>query len=436
MCLLKVRRSMVRTILSQLGGVSVRARRFFLVLCLAGAVGVFCLHNAMFSVKTWMKKDVLTSGTIVRNSPRLTSTISRASDEPSNSTIGNGELYDSDILSTRPINYLHSFKNPCWHERLKYGSNVTESRGNFHCLPYFFIAGFAKCASTDLYYRVIAHPEVVPPRGKECHWWTRERFDPKSSLRSFEDYLSFLQPATDQIFIESERQHNKFNRLVTVDASGSTLWDNFYWREIPENDASAEEPRFRNSHCLKHILPKAKFIVLLRNPTERMWSEYLYLSPMYGKNLSAVNFHDRAVESVTTFKLCLQTRSLNACLYDKDVINTMRLRLHVGLYGPYIRRWLQVYPPDQCLFLQTEDYSKNLRQSLKRVFSFLDLVDLSDTELDNIVSMTNRNQRFPESQEIGDMWNVTHQLLDQFYEASNRELASILQDDRYLWKSN
>lgn len=63
-------------------------------------------------------------------------------------------------------------------------------------------------------------------------------------------------------------------------------------------------------------------------------------------------------------------------------------------------------------------------------------VDLSDRELDSIVSRANRNQRLPESQKIGDMWNETRQQLDQFYEASNRELGAILQDEKYLWKNN
>lgn len=60
----------------------------FLVLCLTGAVAVFCLHKTLFFVITHTKKDLLTS------------TIYQALDASSYSTIDNRELYDSDILLT------------------------------------------------------------------------------------------------------------------------------------------------------------------------------------------------------------------------------------------------------------------------------------------------------------------------------------------------
>ena len=45
------------------------------------------------------------------------------------------------------------------------------------------------------------------------------------------------------------------------------------------------------------------------------------------------------------------------------------------------------------------------------------------------------NLRRPEQEINGPMWNETRQLLDAFYEPYNRQLAELLNDSRYLWKT-
>ena len=44
-----------------------------------------------------------------------------------------------------------------------------------------FLGGFAKCGTTDLYEKLIWHPDLVSPRmGKENHYWTKT--SPRSRL--------------------------------------------------------------------------------------------------------------------------------------------------------------------------------------------------------------------------------------------------------------
>ena len=68
-----------------------------------------------------------------------------------------------------PPKYLPNFKNPCWNE-----SNPGEF--TIRCLPYFYLAGFPKCGTTDLFFEMAKHPDFFPARRKEPHWWTRNRF--------------------------------------------------------------------------------------------------------------------------------------------------------------------------------------------------------------------------------------------------------------------
>ena len=51
---------------------------------------------------------------------------------------------------------------------------VESAYGHLRCLPYFFLIGFPKCATTDLYDRIAKHPHVVRSK-KEIHWFTRLR---------------------------------------------------------------------------------------------------------------------------------------------------------------------------------------------------------------------------------------------------------------------
>ena len=67
------------------------------------------------------------------------------------------------VFDTAPTQFLNSIRNPCWKEKNK-----------ISCLPAFFLAGFPKAGSTDLWAKIERHPEVFPTF-KELHWWTRRR---------------------------------------------------------------------------------------------------------------------------------------------------------------------------------------------------------------------------------------------------------------------
>ena len=51
--------------------------------------------------------------------------------------------------------------------------------------------------------------------------------------------------------------------------SSTLMWYNYIWRRSPENEGK-EEPEYLNPHYMQHVHPEAKFIVMLRNPIERL----------------------------------------------------------------------------------------------------------------------------------------------------------------------
>ena len=108
-------------------------------------------------------------------------------------------------VSTLP--YSTKYKNPCWNEN-----------GKFYCLPYFFLAGFPKCGTTDLYAKLKWHPEITSSCGKELHWWTRARFGwARHGTGAFRYRQIF-----DDAALEVKRNIN----VTIVDGTPSTIWDN------------------------------------------------------------------------------------------------------------------------------------------------------------------------------------------------------------------
>lgn len=125
------------------------------------------------------------------------------------------------LFSVIPRWFLPSIKSPCWYEELPSGlitdpykrnlftlrsksfkSVCDHLKTNFQqhlyhkdnkqfrlrCLPYFYIIGQPKCGTTDLFHRLLLHPEVKFNTMKEPHWWTRKRFG-KSSGYAWYAYM-------------------------------------------------------------------------------------------------------------------------------------------------------------------------------------------------------------------------------------------------------
>lgn len=113
------------------------------------------------------------------------------------------------LFSVIPRHFMPGIKSPCWYEEFSselsadlYKRNLFTQRSksfktvcdrlrtNFQqhlhhrdgkpfrlrCLPFFYIIGQPKCGTTDLFHRLLLHPEVKFNTMKEPHWWTRKRF--------------------------------------------------------------------------------------------------------------------------------------------------------------------------------------------------------------------------------------------------------------------
>ncbi|XP_076446286.1 carbohydrate sulfotransferase 15-like [Babylonia areolata] len=281
-----------------------------------------------------------------------------------------------DLFKSGPYQLLPDYRNPCW--RLP-------GTQDLRCLPFFFLAGFPKCGTTDMYARIVRHPHVVDA-GKEPHWFTKTRF--------------------------------------RGDCSASTIWENSRWTTLPGNERCTE-PRIITADYIRHLTPNAKIIVMLRNPSRRLYSDFLFF---WARNKTPEYFHQLVEKNIATFNACVEKESLRTCAYNQSIFS---IRLFIGVYSVFVEDWLLRFPRDQMLFIRLEDVQSGA-DTVPAVFRFLGLAAPNST-MESIVALGRRNVGRV-SRSIGPMWNETRRLLDDFYRPFNARLAHILQDSRFTWE--
>ncbi|XP_029604429.1 carbohydrate sulfotransferase 15 [Salmo trutta] len=378
------------------------------------------------------------------------------------------------MFSVIPNKFLPNVKNPCWYEehtgnisRDPYKTNLYARyshrfrtvfeylrkafrehlylRGGkyyrMRCLPYFYIIGQPKCGTTDLYDRLQLHPEVRFTTFKEPHWWTRKRFGIIRLSEGFhdrypvEDYLDLFDLAAyqiqDNLMGNAHSGAPEQHKIIIGEASASTMWDNNAWAYFYDNSTEAEaEPPFLIQDFIHILQPDARFIVMLRDPVERLYSDYLYFGIT---NKSAEDFQDKVSESLQLFEGCLTEYTMRSCVYNTTLNNAMPVRLQVGLYIVYILDWLTVYSREQILVLRLEDHASNRKYTMHKVFDFLNLGPLTVQKEAEITKSPASNTRRPADKNLGPMLPVTKEILRDFYTPFNMKLAKVLRNDSFRW---
>ena len=395
--------------------------------------------------------------------------------------VNKAETFLKVIETLLPHNFSAQYKNPCWEaeqpsfsplawkEMLmdRYYKNVLQKEKeseyvhlltkpvNKHaekkkfllCLPYFFLAGFPKSATTTIHYALIQHWQIEAPSNKEPHWWTRKpdlkrynKFSSEYISMSFIVYTLFFKG----ISLKIRNGYDSLpNRLITFDGSQSTLWDSNFF--VNEQDYCAMPA------VINRVLPNAKFIVVMRNPATRLYSHFFYSCQLiYGKYSkqwpSAIRkggaelFHRKVVKDIDIFNECINTTSVFECSSrrtasrngltgpeNSDNCGRIWHRLTLGLYVVHIKKWLQFYPIRNFFFIRMEDISKDPYATMASITDFLEIETVPKDIAEGLLKRKNTLSK--ESQSLGSL-----ELLENFYSPYNEELAKLLNDDRFLWQ--
>ncbi len=215
-----------------------------------------------------------------------------------------------------------------------------KSTNPFRMLPDFLVIGAQKGGTTSLYNYLIEHPGIVPAYTKEVHFFDKNFYKGLAWYRAnFPTYL-------EKYYLE--RFHKQ--KCLTGEATPYYL----FHPHAPYRVAK--------------ILPKAKFIVLLRNPIDRAYSQYAHQARQGYETLS---FEDALVEEekrTANERENLLKDERYFSFNDKHYTYLAR-----GKYIDQLQVWMELFPREQFLILRSEDFYGYPASTLKETFKFLDL---------------------------------------------------------------
>ena len=334
--------------------------------------------------------------------------------------------------------FLKEFKNPCWK-----GEDIFD-RESLFCIPYFFIIGFTKCGTTDLYGILNSHVLISSRFLKETHYFDRRRRG-----RAFTMHrpvvnappVSFMNYATKGSY--RKKLMKTYQRIdgtdvlfhgITMDATPSHVWDNEYWEAFYPG---FKEPPVTNADTIAAINPKTKIIFSLRDPISRMKSAYQFFCSIRGpypcdRPITPEKYHNLVVEAVERFNSCLKNNTVRGCTYSTDT-HQLATHLYASIYHVYIIDFMKVFPRDQLYFLKMEDHVSNLVTSTSQVVDFLDVPPFPEDVLRRFQERTKVRNMLKDEKRLPYVLPETVQILEEFFKPYLRDLVDLLGDEKWYW---
>jgi hypothetical protein len=209
-------------------------------------------------------------------------------------------------------------------------------------LPDFVIIGAQKGGTTSLYNYLLEHQGIVPSFAKEAHF-----FD-KNFKKGAGWYRAHFPTSLHKYYTENIRKQ----RFITGESTPYYL----FHPHAPGRIA--------------RILPQAKFIVLLRNPVDRAYSQYAHQGRQKYETLSFAEALEREEERTA------QEREKILQIEDYVSFNDQHYTyLARGVYIEQIQRWMKFFPKEQFLILKIKDFYADPATEVQKTIEFLEVPD-------------------------------------------------------------
>lgn len=324
------------------------------------------------------------------------------------------------------------------------------TKGELQCIPKVYLLGMPKSGTSELWGTLVQHPKILKAKRKETRFFTRGEFssskeaylDAATPLEAFASEHHDAAAAIDKDLVQASLESD----LMILDGGPHTLW--WSTQAFDGSDTGAAPV----PQLLRALVPSAKLIVTLAEPARRSYSDYWFLTergvvrpefgdskPQHHPEQSAEDFGAKMLVDTRAMELCFDRFSqddsivhdqfgwplvaVQRCAYDRYHFGRNgRGRVAVGLYVAFIARWLDFFDRSQLLVVRLEDRSEHV----DLVWRFLGLEPLPEEGEARRVNEA-RSARSP-------MLPDTARLLRAFYAPHNRRLASLLGDERFLWR--
>ncbi|MBZ5636592.1 MAG: sulfotransferase [Acidobacteriia bacterium] len=242
-----------------------------------------------------------------------------------------------------------------------------------HPWPNFFIAGAPKAGTTSLYHYLSQHPQIyLSPVKEPCYFASEVRSEHFS--REFE---STAQRSGRQLrtYLDGPMTDGDPGGIVTNWEDYLRLFKNVDG-EIAVGEASVcylWSPTAASN--IRSRIPEAKIVIILRDPAERAYSQYLHYA---ANGLVRRSFREHIKQSARN---------------TRREFNTLYPFLEYGLYCRQVRAYLEVFPRAHIRVYLYEEAWKDPLAFLKAIFEYLNV----DSEFRADVSRRTLQRRAPRS---------------------------------------
>jgi hypothetical protein len=235
------------------------------------------------------------------------------------------------------------------------------------------VIGAQRSGTTSLFNYLVQHPKVLPPLGKELHYFD---FHYHEGVRWYQGRFPF--------------SHRLRGGVISLDATP-------YYLPHPLAPSRARQ-----------LLPQAKLIAVLRNPIDRALSHYQHEVRGGRESLSFAEAIEAEAERLAGEEQRLETEpsyySWNHHRYSYT---------HRGLYLRQLQRWIGQFPRSQLLVIQSEALFRDPAGTMARIHRFL---GLPDHRLDRY------EDTFQQGKYKRDMPEALRSRLHAYFEPYNRDL--------------
>jgi hypothetical protein len=201
-------------------------------------------------------------------------------------------------------------------------------------LPNFVVIGAPKCGTTSLYYYLGRHPDVYLPRRKELHYFSSEQmvrlvggpgdaYIVSMICRTRKDYESFYSGVQDERAI------------------GDISPSYFYFPEASER--------------IRDELGSPRIVVLVRDPIEKAFSQYMHL---IRDNRETLEFFD-----------ALKAEGQRIA----EGWAALWRYAESSIYTPRIQKYLDVFGEDRVRIIRFEELTSSRHATLEELFRFLEV---------------------------------------------------------------
>ncbi len=202
-------------------------------------------------------------------------------------------------------------------------------------LPNFIIIGAGKSGTTTIYEWLRQHPEVYMSPVKETNFFALEGLDINSI-------------GTDP----KQLQHYPWS------VTNRQAYEELFAAATNEKAIGEVSPMYlyspKAAAAIKNTIPQVKIVAILRQPVDRLHSRFMHL----------------ARESREPAENYDQVFDKNSIWWQRDDL------VREGLYGQYLRRYFELFDPENIRIFLYEDLRHNPERLMRQLFDFLD-VDVS-----------------------------------------------------------